>query len=160
MKFNLSEEKKTFLIFLIIPLAIGFISYLLTRNGITYYSENLVKPSFAPPPFLFSIVWTILYALMGVSSYKIYESLSYHKTNCLILYGINLFLVFLWPIIFFNLQARLFAFVFIIFLDLVVLFMIFCFFGINRKAAYLQIPYFLWLIFASILNFSVYFLNR
>jgi len=90
----------------------------------------------------------------------IYNSYSFHKTSCLVLYGINLFLNFLWPIIFFNLEARLFAFIFIIFLDIVVLLMIFCFLGIDKKAGYLQIPYLVWLIFASILNFSVYFLNR
>lgn len=159
MKFKLDEEKKTLILFLIIPLSIGFLSFLLTRGGIENFS-NLKQPSFTPPSYLFSIVWTILYALMGISSYLIYESMSYYKTNCLILYGVNLFLNFLWPLIFFNLEARLFAFIFIIFLDIVVLLMILCFYGINKKAAYLQIPYFIWLIFASILNFSVYYLNR
>ena len=159
MNLKISDDNKKFILFLIIPLSLGFLSYLLTKNGISNYN-NLIQPSFAPPSFLFFIVWTILYVLMGISSYKIYESCSYHKTNCLVLYGINLFLNFLWPIIFFNLEARLFAFVFIIFLDIVVFLMIFCFLGVSKKAAYLQIPYFVWLIFASILNFSVYFLNR
>ena len=97
---------------------------------------------------------------MGISSYRIYESISYHRTTCLIIYALNLFLNFLWPLIFFNLEARLFAFIFILFLDIVVFFMILCFYGIDRKAGLYQIPYFLWLLFATILNFSVYFLNR
>ena len=160
MKLNISDEKKSLILSLIIPLSIGFLSFLLTRNGISYYTNNLNKPSFAPPSFLFGIVWTILYTLMGISSYKIYNSMSCYRGTCLILYGLQLFLNFLWPLIFFNLEARLFAFIFIIFLDIVVLLMIFCFYGINKKAAYLQIPYFIWLIFATILNFSVYFLNR
>lgn len=160
MKLNISDEKKSLILALIIPLSVGLLSFLLTRSGISYYTNNLNKPGFAPPSFLFSIVWTILYTLMGISSYKIYNSMSCHKGTCLILYGLNLILNFLWPIIFFNLEARLFAFIFIIFLDIVVLLMIFCFYGIDKKAAYLQIPYFLWLIFATILNFSVYFLNR
>ena len=160
MEFNLDEDKKSFIIALIIPLLVGLLSFLLTRKGINFYRNNLIKPSFAPPSFLFGIVWTILYVLMGISSYFIYNSMSCHRGNCLLLYFINLVLNFFWPIIFFNLQARLFAFLFILLLDIVVLFMIFCFYGINKKASYLQIPYFIWLIFASILNFSVYFLNR
>lgn len=160
MKLKINDSKKKLILSLIIPLSIGFLSYLLTKNGINYYANNLNKPSFAPPSFLFSIVWTILYILMGISSYKIYNSMSCYKSSCLILYALNLFLNFLWPIIFFNLEARLFAFIFIIFLDIVVLLMIFCFHGIDKKAAYLQIPYILWLLFATILNFSIYFLNR
>ena len=97
---------------------------------------------------------------MGLSSYYIYESMICHKECCLKLYSINLIFNFLWTIIFFNLEARLFAFIFIIFLDVVVALMIWCFFGIEKKAAYLNIPYLLWLLFASVLNFSVYLLNR
>ena len=160
MKFNISDSLKQKILFLIIPLSLGFLSFLLTKEGISYYSNYLIKPSFAPPSFLFFIVWTILYILMGVSSYIIYDSMSYHKSNCLILYGINLFFLFLWPLIFFNLKALLFAFIFILFLDIVVILMIYCFYGISKKAAILQIHYFLWLLFASVLNFSVYFLNR
>ena len=160
MKLNISDERKELIIALLIPLSLGFLSFLLTRGGISEYTNTLIKPSFAPPSFLFSIVWTILYTLMGISSYIIYNSMSHHKGTCLLLYGLNLFLNFLWPIIFFNLELRLFAFIFIILLDIVVLLMIICFYGIDKKAAYLQIPYFLWLLFASVLNFSIYFLNR
>ncbi len=160
MKIKLKENVKIFILALIIPLAIGFLTFLLTKNGISYYSNNIAKPSFAPPSYLFGIVWTILYILMGISSYLIYNEMSSKKNVCLLIYGLNLILNFLWPIIFFNLEARLFAFIFIIFLDIVVLYMIICFYGVSKKAAYLQIPYFLWLIFASILNFSVYILNR
>ena len=97
---------------------------------------------------------------MGISSYIISNDMSCNKNVCLIIYGLNLVLNFLWPIIFFNLELRLFAFIFIIFLDIVVIYMIICFYGISKVAAYLQIPYLIWLIFATILNFSVYFFNR
>ena len=90
LNLNISENKKEFILALLIPLSLGLLSFLLTRNGIANYSD-LVKPSFAPPNFLFSIVWTILYTLMGISSYIIYSSMDYHKCNCLLLYGINLF---------------------------------------------------------------------
>ena len=160
MKIKLNQNIKTLIIAIIIPLLVGFISFLLTKDGISNYSNNLIKPSFAPPSYLFGIVWTILYILMGISSYIIYNDISSHKNICLLIYGLNLVLNFLWPIIFFNLELRLFAFIFIIFLDIVVIYMIICFHGISKKAAYLQIPYLIWLIFATILNFSVYFLNR
>ena len=97
---------------------------------------------------------------MGLSSYYVYECMSCHKGCCLFLYSLNLIFNFIWPILFFNLEIRLFAFIFIIFLDIIVGLMIWCFYGINKKAAYLNIPYFVWLIFASILNISVYLLNR
>ena len=157
---NLNEEKKRLIISILIPLGIGFLSFLLTRNGIENYTLKLIKPFFAPPSFLFSIVWTILYILMGISSFLIYESMSCHKSNCLLLYILNLVLNFTWPIIFFNLEARLFAFLFILLLDIVVVLMNLCFYGIDKRAGYLNVPYIIWLLFATILNFSVYLLNR
>ncbi len=160
MKFKISDSTKNLIIAIIIPLAIGFLSYLLTKDGIKAYNTTLIKPSFAPPPYLFGIVWTILYILMGISSYLIYNSMVTGRSTCLIIYGLNLILNFMWPIIFFNLEARLFAFIFIVFLDIVVIFMIMCFHGISKKSAYLQLPYLIWLIYATILNLSVYFLNR
>ena len=86
--------------------------------------------------------------------------MSCHKSNCLLLYGLNLVLNFTWPIIFFNLEARLFAFLFILLLDIVVVLMSLCFYGIDKKSGYLNIPYIIWLLFATILNLSVYILNR
>lgn len=157
---KLKDETKSLIIAILIPLLGGIIISLITRGGINNYTENLIKPVFAPPKILFPIVWTILYILMGYSSYLIYESMSEYKNTCLLLYGLQLFLNFIWPIIFFNLEARLFAFLFIILLDIVVALMIYCFYGINKKAGIINIPYLIWLIFASILNFSVYILNR
>ena len=157
---RLSEDKKKLIIAILIPIGVGLLSFLLTRNGINNYSDNLIKPAFAPPSFLFSIVWTILYVLMGLSSYYIYESMSCHKGNCLLLYGLNLVLNFTWPIIFFNLEARLFAFLFILLLDIVVVLMTLCFYGIDKKSGYLNIPYIIWLLFATVLNLSIYILNR
>ena len=157
---NLNNERKKMIISILIPLGIGLLSFLLTRNGINNYSVNLNKPSFAPPSILFGIIWTILYILMGLSSFYIYECMSCHKDNCLLLYALNLVLNFTWPIIFFNLQARLFAFLFILLLDIVVILMTLCFYGIDKKAGYLNIPYIIWLLFATVLNFSVYLLNR
>ena len=157
---KLKSETKSLIIAILIPLIGGFIISLITRGGVNNYTENLIKPSFAPPSIVFPIVWTILYILMGYSSYLIYDSMSCHKGTCLLLYALQLFINFIWPIIFFNLEARLFAFLFIILLDIVVILMIYCFYGINKKAGLINIPYLIWLLFATILNFSVYILNR
>ena len=155
-----SEETKKKIIFILIPLGVGLLAYLLTRNGINNYTENLIKPPFAPPGIIFGIVWPILYFLMGLSSYYIYESMSCHKSNCMLLYILNLVLNFSLTIIFCILEARLFAFLFIILLDIVVVLMTICFYGIDKKSGYMNIPYIIWLLFATILNFSVYILNR
>ena len=156
----LNENTKKKIIAIIIPLGVGLLSFLLTRNGINYYSNNLIKPSFAPSGIIFGIVWPILYFLMGLSSYYIYESMDCHKSNCFLLYILNLVLNFSWTIIFFNLEARLFAFLFIILLDIVVILMTLCFYGVDKKSGYLNIPYIIWLLFATVLNLSVYILNR
>lgn len=153
------EDRFKFVFFLVLPFVIGLLSYLCSKVGIINY-EYLIKPVFIPPAYLIMIVWIFLYLLMGLSSYKISNAMNCYSGNCLLLYGINLFIMFLWPIIFFTIEARLFAFIFIIFLDIVVLLMIFCFYGVNKKAAYLLIPYFGWLVFATILNLSIYLLNR
>lgn len=150
---------KEFIISLLIPLTVGIVSALLSRSGMMNF-ENLKMPSFAPPAFAFPIVWTILYILMGISSYLIYNSNDYNKKCCLTIYAVSLFLNFLWSPIFFTLELRLFALIWLIVLDLVIIFMIWCFYGVNKKAAYLQIPYLLWCLFATFLNYSIYILNR
>ena len=141
-----------------IPLAVGGISSILTRNSMEIYASSN-QPSFAPPGFLFPIVWTILYILMGISSYLILRSKSDLKFKAMATYALQLFVNFIWPLIFFNARMYLFAFVWLIILLILVLIMTILFHKINKIVAYFQIPYILWLIFASILNFNVYLLN-
>ena len=85
---------------------------------------------------------------------------NYHSDCCLKIYAINLFVNFLWSPIFFGLGLRLFSLIWIIVLDIVVAYMIICFYKVNKKAAYLQIPYLIWISFATILNLAVYLLNK
>ena len=153
------KYNKELIVSILITLGIGIISALISRGGMMNYA-SLNTPSFAPPGFLFPIVWTILYILMGISSYLIYDSPDYNSSCCLIIYAISLFINFLWSPIFFGLELRLFAFIWIILLDIVVIYMIWCYYGVNKKAAYLNIPYLIWCLFATILNYSVYILNR
>ena len=156
---SLKKINKKLVISIIIPIFVGFISYLLSSKGIRNF-DLLKKPFLAPPSFLFPIVWTILYLLMGYSSYLVYESNDYHSSCCLLIYIVNLFLNFLWTPIFFEFELRLFALIIILLLDLVIIYMIYCFYGVNKKAAYLQIPYLVWCLFATYLNLSIYLLNR
>ena len=147
------------IVFLLIPLVGGLLSGILSMGGIKAFN-TLNKPFLSPPGFLFPIVWTILYVLMGISSYLIYNESEINSSCCLKIYAINLFINFLWSPIFFGLGLRLFALIWIILLDLVVAYMIYCFYKVNKKAAYLQIPYLVWCLFATYLNLAFYLLNR
>ncbi len=139
-----------------IPLVFGLIGTLIGNPS--NFSE-IVKPSFAPPGFLFPIVWTILYILMGVSSYMIYKDNNYSINAALIIYLIQLVVNMLWTFFFFNLKWYLFSFIWIILLIVLVIVMIYKFIKINKVAGYIQIPYLIWITFASVLNFSIYLLN-
>ena len=150
----------TVLIFLAIPLTVGTLSGVLFSAGDEYGA--MVKPMLAPPAWLFPIVWTVLFTLMGISSYLIYrEHVSRgEKKTALIIYGIQLLVNFFWPLFFFKLGTYLFAFIWLILLWILVLIMILKFTKINKTAGFLQIPYILWLTFAAYLNLAVYLLNR
>ena len=147
------------IISLLIPIILGLLSGLLSMNGIKEFN-SLIKPMFSPPGFIFPIVWTILYVLMGISSYLIYNENDYQSSFCLKIYALNLFVNFLWSPIFFGLGLRLFSFIWIIVLDMIVIYMIINFYKVNKKAAYLQIPYLVWCIYATYLNLAFYLINR
>lgn len=127
-------------------------------NSSDIYNE-LNRPFLSPPSITFPIVWTILYILMGISAYIIEESDSELKDGALKVYAVQLIFNFVWPLIFFNGNMYLFSFIWIIVLCILVMWMIFLFYQINSYAAYIQIPYILWLTFASYLNIGVYLLN-
>ena len=155
----MEKMSKEEIISLLIPLVGGFLSGILSMSGIKEF-DSLIKPVLSPPGFVFPIVWTILYVLMGISSYLIYSENDLNSSCCLKIYAISLFINFLWSPIFFGLNLRLFALIWIILLDIVVGYMIFCFYKVNKKAAYLQIPYLIWSLFATYLNLAFYLLNR
>lgn len=148
---------KPYVISILIPLGVGIFSSLFTRGNMDIYSTINVPP-LAPPSILFPIVWTILYILMGVSSGMIYTS-GQKNGRALTIYGISLFVNFLWSIIFFNLKAFLFAFIWLVLLIFLVAFTIVEYLKINKVAAYLQIPYLLWVAFAGYLSFGIFLLN-
>lgn len=154
IKFNL----KKFLISILIPLSVGGLSALITKNNMDLYSQ-INKPPLSPPSWLFPVAWTVLYILMGISLYLVWNGEKPNDKNLFSVFGIQLFLNFIWPIIFFNFRAYLIAFVVLIFLWAASFLMIVLFYQNKKVSAFLQIPYILWLTFATYLNFSVYVLN-
>lgn len=149
---------KEFIICIAIPLAVGLISSLLTQNSMQLF-ENINKPSLSPPGWLFPIVWTILYILMGIASYLIYTSHYYNKNNALFTYEIQLIFNFFWSIIFFNLEAYFLAFIWLVILWIFILITTIQFYNINKTAGYLMIPYLIWVTFAGYLNLMIFLLN-
>lgn len=153
---------KPYVISIAIALAVGGLSALLTSGNMNLYSE-ITQPPLAPPAILFPIVWTILYTLMGISAAMIYNERRTQPrevSQALIVYTINLFLNFFWSIIFFNMRAFLFSFIWLILLWITILIMIIKFYKIKPVAGLLQIPYLLWVTFAGYLNLAIYLLNR
>ena len=144
-----------------IPITVGLISAALTKDNMKVYDE-LKTPPLAPPALLFPIVWTILYVLMGVSSAMIFnnrESNPDVAKKGLIWYGASLALNFSWSIIFFNMQAAFFALLVLIALLFTIIKTIIEYRKIKPVAAYLQIPYALWVAFAGYLNAGIWLLN-
>lgn len=120
---------------------------------------NIKKPVLSPPGIIFPIVWSILFILMGISLYIIKNSNDLDKNKAVFVYFTQLIINTLWTLFFFILDFKLFSFIWIILLILLVIYMLILFRSIDKKAFYLNIPYLLWLIFASYLNLSIYLLN-
>lgn len=155
------KKVKAYVISIVIALLTGGLSALLTAGNMDLYGE-INTPPLSPPSSLFPIVWSLLYILMGVSAAMVCTSENVKKTvkqQALIIYGISLFVNFFWSILFFNLRAFLFAFIWLLLLWGLILKTITEYFKIDRLAAYLQIPYFLWVTFAGYLNFGIWLLN-
>lgn len=147
--------KKLFYLFL--PIICGSIIGLLTSNSIDYGVLN--QPPLSPPGYIFPIVWSILYLLMGIS-YYLFKNKYYKDTKLeSIVYYAQLAVNLLWSIFFFVLKWRLFSIGWTILLLLLVIYLIFLFYDKNKISAYLNIPYLLWLIFATYLTIGVYILN-
>lgn len=141
-------------------LGIGAVSGIATASSIKTWYVALEKPLFNPPNYLFGPVWTILYILMGVSLYMILQS---HKNDlrkkAIMIFTIQLFLNFCWSFLFFKFNWLGISFIEIMLIWISIVIMIVTFYKIDKKAALLQIPYLLWVTFASTLNGSIWILN-
>lgn len=157
---RLKTSRKKLIICLAIPLAVGGISALLTKNGMEKF-KSLNQPPLSPPGWLFPVVWTVLFLMMGAASYLVWRSgrPSRSVRRALLLYGVQLGFNFLWSILFFNLSLYLAAFIWLVALWLLILAAAVEFYRVSRGAGYLMVPYLLWVAFAGYLNFGVFLLN-
>ena len=152
---------KPLLIALALPLAVGGFSAFLTRDGMKAFAA-LKQPPLSPPAWLFPVVWTILYLMMGLASYLVWVSgvSPRRRDRALTVYGLSLAANFLWPILFFTVQAWLGALILLLALWILVGITALLFGAIDPRAGKLMVPYLLWLTFAAYLNLGVWLLNR
>lgn len=140
--------------------AVGFLSGWLTRQGSELYSQTIVKPPLSPPAIVFPIVWGILFVLMGIGAARVWLTPpSGDRTTALRIFLLQLAFNFFWSILFFNFQAFGFALIWLLLLWGLILWMIFAFRKVDSLAAWMQVPYLLWVTFAAYLNLGVWRLN-
>ena len=154
------ETWKIYAVWIGLSEAVGALSGYLSRSGMKLYSETVIQPPLSPPMWVFPLVWTILYALMGISAARVRLAEPIPQRSS----GVNLFVAqlvvnFFWSLIFFNAQAFGFALIWLLILWVLVLWMILEFRKVEPVAGWLQLPYLLWLIFAAWLNYGVWKLN-
>jgi tryptophan-rich sensory protein len=145
-------DYKRLIKFILIPLILGGLVGFLSGSSSGY--KEMITPSFAPPGILFPIVWSILYIIMGVSRYIIDG-----EHECIRIYNIQLIFNLLWSFVFFTFKLYLIAFIWIVVLIILVLIMMIKFYKKSKVSSLIQIPYLIWLIFASVLSYSIYILN-
>ena len=151
---------KPYAVSILLTLAVGGLSGFLTSMGMDSF-DALTKPPLTPPSFLFPIVWTVLFILMGVGAARVFlTEPTAARNRALIVYVVQLAVNFLWSIIFFNLQAYGFAFFWLILLWVLILTMIYLFCKVDKPASLIQIPYAIWVTFAGYLNLMIWLMNR
>lgn len=150
---------KPYVLGIALPLIVGAVAGWLTKDSFAEYMM-LKQPPLSPPEWVFPVVWTILYILMGIGSTRVYLSHSPERRAALQLYGWQLAVNFIWPLLFFRWKLRMLALVCLVLLIVLIVLMIKRFAAVDKWAAYLQIPYLLWSLFALYLNASVWWLNR
>ena len=149
------------LICIAIPLVSGSLSGLAIADHISSWYSTLNKPSFNPPNYLFGPVWSVLYILMGIGLYLILQTpKSAMRTKSIMLFAVQLILNLSWSFIFFNAQSPFAALIIIGLLWIAILMMMIYFHTLSPIASYLQIPYLLWVSFASVLNAAIWILNK
>ncbi|WP_299158192.1 TspO/MBR family protein [uncultured Eudoraea sp.] len=156
------KKKLTYItISVTICLIIGFLSGFATQSSVNDWYLALNKPSFNPPNWIFAPVWTLLYILMGIAAGIVWAKGFYHIWVKTALYNFGFQLLFnaLWSVVFFGFKNPFWALLVILFLLALILVTIKWFNVVSRTAAYLLIPYFLWVCFATLLNYRIWELN-
>ena len=151
---------KTYAFWILLTEAVGALAGWLTKDAVTIYGETILRPPLSPPGIVFPVVWTVLFALMGIGAARVALAPgSEEQGRALRLFLLQLAVNFFWSLIFFRWQAFGFAFLWLVLLWLLILAMILAFREVDRLAAVLQLPYLLWVSFAAYLNFAIWRLN-
>lgn len=162
MKKELAENMNVgrLIVSLIIPLVVGIVSAMLSRNGMADYA-SMDKPPLSPPAWVFPVAWTILYLMMGLAAYLICttEGDFHAKIMAMIFYWVQLVMNFMWSIVFFNWELYLVAFIWLMVMWVIVILCSYWAFKVNKKAGWMLVPYILWLTFAAYLNMGTYILS-
>ena len=152
---------KTYAMWIALTEAVGILSGLLSRSATAAFGETALQSPLSPPPIVFPIIWTILYALMGISAARVSLTPALRqRSKNLNIFVAQLIVNFFWSLIFFNAGAYGFALIWLIMLWILVLWMILSFRKSDTPAALLQLPYLIWLTFAAYLNYAVWMLNK
>lgn len=161
--FKVNGEFKFFplLINILIPLGLGSLVGYLNKNTVSIYND-LIKPIFAPPAIVFPIVWSILYILMGIAAYRIYmrNKQGVDDDGAYFMYIVQLIVNLAWSFIFFTFRLYAVSFLWLILLFILVVITFIKFMKVDKIAAFLLIPYLIWLLFAGALNFFIWFYNE
>ncbi len=157
----MAKKITVYIISILIPLAVGALSAWLTMDGMKAFGD-MAQPPLSPPMWLFPIVWTILYVLMGIGSARIFIKRSENKEAAdaaLYIYALQLLMNFFWSIIFFNMREYLFAFIWLLMLLAAIIIMIRQFYAVDKTAALLQLPYAAWVSFAGYLTLAIWLMQ-
>ena len=155
---NLKEAGKLICSIVICQLA-GVFGSLFTMPAIPTWYASLTKPSFAPPGSVIGIIWLILYTLMGISLYLVWTSKKKDKKTAIGVFGFQLILNALWSFLFFGLKSPLYGLICILLMWIAIAATIVFFYKIDKKAAYLLVPYLAWVSIATVLNYLILTLN-
>ena len=157
----MKKEWKAYAGWIALAEGVGVLAGFLTRDGTEYFARNVVKPPLTPPGAVFPVVWAVLYALMGIGAARIsLTAPSRERTAGLRLFGVQLAFNFVWPLLFFLLRNYALSFFWLTALWGLIVWMALSFYELDRPAAWLQIPYLLWVLLAGYLNLGVWMLNR
>jgi translocator protein len=155
-----SSKIVSLIVCIFLCITLGSLPSLFSIDALKNWFPTLVKPSWNPPSYLFGPVWTSLFTLMGISVWQIIQSNHTNKKKALQLFGLQFLLNMLWTILFFTLHSPGLALIEIVLLLISIAYTIYSFYGIKKSAAYLLVPYIAWVSFATVLNATIFYLNR
>lgn len=156
---KLTEETKIYVFFIVLCEAAGIVSGLISMAGMRNFSD-VMQSEFTPPGIVFPVVWTVLYALMGIGAARVcLASESLEQMKGILIFAVQLAVNFFWSIVFFNFRAFQFAFWWLVLLWIAVILMIVTYMKVDRTASWLQLPYLIWVTFAGYLSYMAWMMN-